>query len=625
MKNCINYKKDDLANVSAIRIETEKMDNYFEKKAVRVSERFLHSAALLPENEVLGWQMSFAQDKTGIGYMFSSSGIKVTSEDYSWIFNDYGKADNDRVAEVRDPFEAGRKVYALVSVLGSAKDVSIIRKKENNMYYDECVSDYDYLDSPKSDSCFLEMYKMLMDMDPIIRFTAGFSEDKTKGHGMILISLSEEMTLRMRTIISVAIPHVGVKEIEKSVDLMDDMLLPDEFFLDSMTGFLCAMAGKNGVEPHIEDVLDEFEGFADEDVCDEDFEEAQNEDFTSIESLELSVRSYNCLKRAGILSVEKLRTMSDEDLMHVRNLGRKCIDEIKQRLASIKEDAVIVSLVETSYMDKLDELIGLEDVKEQVRKISAFAKMKKDMEASSNKSLSMTMNMEFVGNPGTAKTTVARIIAGIFNEIGLLCSNELVEVGRADLVAKYEGQTASKVKEVFRRAKGKVLFIDEAYSLVENWEGAYGDEAIDTIVQEMENNREDIIVIFAGYPDKMKDFFSRNPGLRSRVPFSISFKDYSAEDMLKITEREASKRGLSISKEAKDKVLSICESAVGAPESGNGRFCRNLVENAVLGYASRVYGNTAGSIEKDLCLAEEDFIYSETRTDNKKNPIGFRI
>ena len=162
----------------------------------------------------------------------------------------------------------------------------------------------------------------------------------------------------------------------------------------------------------------------------------------------------------------------------------------------------------------------------------------------------MVLNMEFIGNPGTAKTTVARITAGILHEIGLLPTSELVEVGRADLVAKYTGQTADKVKEVFQKAKGKLLFIDEAYALTDCWENSYGDEAISTIVQEMENNREDTVVIFAGYPDKMNEFFSRNPGLRSRVPFTIRFSDYSAEEMAQIVEAEAKKRGFSLMPEA---------------------------------------------------------------------------
>ena len=196
---------------------------------------------------------------------------------------------------------------------------------------------------------------------------------------------------------------------------------------------------------------------------------------------------------------------------------------------------------------------------------------------------------------------------------------------RADLVAKYEGQTADKVKEVFKKARGKVLFLDEAYSLVENWDGEFGDEAINTIVQEMENHREDTIVIFAGYPDKMEEFFSRNPGLRSRVPFRIRFADYSADELAQIAELEARRRGFAIAPQAKEKVRSFCGEAQKRPNMGNGRFCRNLVESAVLAYAARVYGGRDEACGGDFSLGEEDFVLPDVLKEAKgKRPVGFR-
>ena len=173
------------------------------------------------------------------------------------------------------------------------------------------------------------------------------------------------------------------------------------------------------------------------------------------------------------------------------------------------------------------------------------------------------------------------------------------------------------------------MFIDEAYSLLEGHDGDYGREAISTIVQEMENNREDTVVIFAGYPNRMKSFFSVNPGLRSRVPFRISFQDYSVEEMLEITELEAKKRGFSISEEAKDKLLSLCGAAVGKAEMGNGRFCRNLVENAILDYALRVYEEDGEEKDSEFILLPEDFsapsLQDNPKCSPKKQPIGFRI
>ena len=260
-------------------------------------------------------------------------------------------------------------------------------------------------------------------------------------------------------------------------------------------------------------------------------------------------------------------------------------------------------------LEELNDLIGLEDIKRQINKIVAFTKMQKAMSAGGSKGIkNINMNMIFSGAPGTAKTTVARIVAKILKEYGILSKGDLVEVGRADLVAKYIGQTAPRVKEIFKRAKGNLLFIDEAYALAEGGDRDYGDEAIATIVQEMENNRDDLVVIFAGYEDKMEEFVSKNPGLRSRIPFVIKFEDYSADELTQIAKSEASKKGFNITKDAEKKIKDICALARENCEFGNGRFSRNLVESAMMTYAMRVYGNsTAGFKDENCVLIAEDF------------------
>ncbi len=281
---------------------------------------------------------------------------------------------------------------------------------------------------------------------------------------------------------------------------------------------------------------------------------------------------------------------------------------------------------EPDYVKQLNMLVGLENVKSEISDIIAYARMKKDMLESGMKPSGITLNMEFVGNPGTAKTTVARLLAGILYQIGLIHNPVPFEVGRADLVGKYEGQTADKIKHVFEKASGRLLFIDEAYSLVEEWEGAYGDEAINTIVQEMENHRHETIVIFAGYPDKMKDFISRNPGLRSRVPFRIEFSDYNAEELAQIASLCAKETGFTIDSSAKSKITDICKTVTGNSELGNGRFSRNLIEKAEIAYAKRFYSDNDTVREgNDFVLRADDFTAINYTTKRQPNTIGFQI
>ena len=623
MTNHMKLDSTGIANIAALSIASGEADYNRERETAKVSERFLHSAALLSENEILGTQIAADSEGNITVCAFSSHGIKVSEQDYDWIFKSFGTAESSKSVEIRDLYEGGRKVYSLTPIQEPLKETNEPGKKDSYLYADD-----DYYDTT-SGSYFSEMFTMLFEDDAVIRLIAGSDGENVSGQGMILISLPEEMTLRMRTIISLAFPHMTAVEVNPSEETIEKYPLSDRLLLNGMTQFLFSLICREfmmSTRAHNEVEVESENHILENEIGDKKSCNDNHLGFTPIEDLELSVRSLNCLRRAGIHSLEELQKMTDEDLMHVRNLGKKCVYEIKQKLAETEITTAPVSLNSESYIDMLNNMVGLSDVKEQIGKITAFARMKKDMAANGNNSLSIALNMEFVGNPGTAKTTVARIAAGIFNEIGLLPVNGLIEVGRADLVAKYEGQTASKVKEIFRKAKGKVLFIDEAYSLVENWEGEFGDEAINTIVQEMENNRDDTIVIFAGYPDKMESFFARNPGLRSRVPFSVTFKDYSADELMQIVELEAKNRGFSINQKAKDTVLSICESAAGKSDYGNGRFCRNLVENAILGYASRLYGPKIPDSYEYFELVETDFVVPKASNHiQEKKRIGFII
>lgn len=243
---------------------------------------------------------------------------------------------------------------------------------------------------------------------------------------------------------------------------------------------------------------------------------------------------------------------------------------------------------EKSAYDKLSEMIGLGNVKKVIDGAINYFKLQKEYKERGIDFARPAMHMVFSGNPGTAKTTVARLLAQILRDNKVLSRGELVEVGRADLVGEYVGQTAPQVKEVFRRAKGSVLFIDEAYSLLDDKKGLYGDEAINTIVQEMENARDDVIVIFAGYKNEMEEFVERNPGLSSRIAFYVDFDDYSEDELLAITKLLARQNSIIIDESCDQKLLDIYKNARQNPSFGNGRYARNVLEKAKLNQASRI-------------------------------------
>lgn len=608
---------DEISNVLALSTKNDKDFYDYSKDVQSVSERFIHASDQLSDGEYLGWQLCFDKDGQYQSFAFSKKGVNITKDDMEWIFQGCAAIEESEHETLIDLFRKNRKLYYLSSPSIQKSETNKRFKKEKIVYYKDVIA-------------------ALKEFDVVVRIIA-CAEDS--GKGIILFSFPEEVTLRMKTILSFAFVDMPLIEVGNERLLPESAQVSLEWTSIGMQGLLEALYYEQHVEESTEEIyLDEYalelDEDEDEDVFFDDYQKNISEtkntssdksDMTSIEELELSVRSYNCLRRAGVHTIGQLRSMAYEDLAKVRNLGRKSAEEIMAKLEEYKPIPSSVTKTAPKYMEMLNELIGLENVKEQVGKIVALAKMKKDMD-SDNGTIPIVLNMEFVGNPGTAKTTVARIFAGLLYENGLLQSNEIVEVGRADLIARYEGQTADKVKSVFQKAKGKLLFIDEAYSLVENTRGEFGDEAINTIVQETENNRDDTIVIFAGYPDEMQEFFSRNPGLRSRVPFMIHFCDYTPEEMVEISELEAKKRGFSVSSEAKEKIAVICESSSDSKDVGNGRFCRNLIEGAILNYASRVYGNTEGTACKDFTLYENDIVIPDTfENSESKSPIGFQI
>ncbi len=252
---------------------------------------------------------------------------------------------------------------------------------------------------------------------------------------------------------------------------------------------------------------------------------------------------------------------------------------------------------EGTALCELEEMVGLASVKAVIHKAVAHYKMHRYCLDRGIPRDNASMHMVFTGNPGTAKTTVARLFAEILCDEKVLPTGKLVEVGRSDLVGAFQGTTPIIVKNKFKEAKGGVLFIDEAYALCDGHKGGYGDEAINTIVQEMENHRNDVIVIFAGYPEPMEEFLARNPGMRSRIAFHVRFEDYSVDELCAITKLMADRKGLTITEIAMEEIRQRFEKVCGSGDFGNGRFVRKMLEEAEMNLAERVFG-AGKSVEK---------------------------
>ena len=244
---------------------------------------------------------------------------------------------------------------------------------------------------------------------------------------------------------------------------------------------------------------------------------------------------------------------------------------------------------EPSGMEQLDELIGLTTIKEDVKELVNLMKMQKLREDQGLKSAPVSLHLVFSGNPGTGKTTVARILAKIYKEIGILSGGQLIEVDRSGLVAGYIGQTAIKTQEKCQEALGGILFIDEAYTLAKEG-GDFGQEAIDTILKAMEDNRKNLVVIVAGYTELMKNFINSNPGLKSRFNKYMEFPDYTVEELMGIFELNCKKYDYVLSDEARKVVLETITSMVEnkGENFANAREVRNLFETIITNQASRV-------------------------------------
>lgn len=310
----------------------------------------------------------------------------------------------------------------------------------------------------------------------------------------------------------------------------------------------------------------------------------------------------------------------------------KCDTNIKKVLLNINSDLIkfhgyltiqsIFELIKEAdddtrtlqeLLDELNALIGLEKVKNKVQDLIAYQKIQKMRKEKNLYSAKNTLHLAFIGNPGTGKTTVARIVGKIYKRIGLLSKGHFIEVSRTDLIAGYQGQTALKVKKVIEQAKGGVLFIDEAYSITENdHSDSYGRECLTELTKALEDYRDDMVVIVAGYTEPMEKFFKSNPGLKSRFNTFIEFDNYNSNELEQILVSICKKNDYILEQNLREKIHFFFEQQIGLKDEyfANGRLVRNLYNDLVFNHARRVANTIDPDIIELSTIKMEDFTFT---------------
>jgi probable Rubsico expression protein CbbX len=290
-------------------------------------------------------------------------------------------------------------------------------------------------------------------------------------------------------------------------------------------------------------------------------------------------------------------------------------------------EADVQSVVRTSRVNTLLEeidrdLIAMQPVKHRIREIAALLVIDRLREEMGLDSQRPTLHMSFTGNPGTGKTTVALRMASILHRLGYIQKGHLVSVTRDDLVGQYVGHTAPKTKDVVKRALGGVLFIDEAYYLHrQDNERDYGQEAVEVLLQVMESERQDLVVVMAGYSDRMEEFFQANPGMGSRVAHHIRFPDYDVDELLEIARLMVDRQGYQMSEAADRALRDYIEVRVKRPRFAHGRSIRNAIERARLRQATRLFESNRKLTRHDLVTIEpDDILQSSVFSDTVEVP-----
>lgn len=315
------------------------------------------------------------------------------------------------------------------------------------------------------------------------------------------------------------------------------------------------------------------------------------------------------IKNLGVLTKK-------QSLPKMEQRQEQVIEILCKYLGASKIDGIFQDLKESSnvsldeLLNQLDELVGLENVKQQVRDLIDYNQIQNLRVKNGLKKSNKTLHMAFLGNPGTAKTTVARIVGRMFKAIGLLSKGQFIEASRTDLIAEYQGQTAIKVKRLINRAKGGVLFIDEAYSITENdHSDSYGRESLTELTKALEDYRNDLVVIVAGYTNLMEKFFESNPGLKSRFNTFISFSDYSLDELVRIFNYTCNQNDYVAEEQAINKVRDLLQTKLNEKDGyfSNGRLVRNLFDDITLKQSKRL-SKLTGNIAKEplMLITKED-------------------
>ncbi|GIN57749.1 stage V sporulation protein K [Lederbergia ruris] len=309
---------------------------------------------------------------------------------------------------------------------------------------------------------------------------------------------------------------------------------------------------------------------------------------------------------------EPIRMKNNGQISIMLNVNkREKIPDLQKSISpkSLSQEHAILKEIER----EMNTLVGMTQIKKMMKEVYAWIYINKRREEAGLKSGQQVLHMMFKGNPGTGKTTVARLIGKLFQKMDILPKGHLIEAERADLVGEYIGHTAQKTRDLIKKATGGVLFIDEAYSLGRGGEKDFGKEAIDTLVKHMEDKQNEFILILAGYSHEMDYFLSLNPGLHSRFPLVFHFPDYTANELMEIGRRMVGEKEYILSKEAeaklKDHLLYV--KGVKGEHFSNGRYVRNLIEKAIRSQAMRLLSES--HLDKNILatLMSEDFNFSK--------------